>query len=84
MQPAPAKAGGLLANGHRRQKLAHCRKILDQPAPAPRPKETAEAIMLRLTGRDILACPHCRKGQLLVTAILEPQPRPPKHATGPP
>ncbi len=75
---------GLLANRHRRQKLARCRKLLDQPAPEPRPKETAEAIMLRLTGRDILACPHCRKGRLLVTAILEPQPRPSRHATGPP
>ena len=75
---------GLLANRHRRQKLARCRELLDQPAPEPRPKETAEAIMLRLTGRDILACPHCRNGQLVVTAILEPQPQAPKHATGPP
>lgn len=75
---------GLLANRHRRQKLARCRELLGQPAPEPRPKETAEAIMLRLTGRDILACPHCRNGQLVVTAILEPQPRTPKYATGPP
>jgi hypothetical protein len=75
---------GLLANRHRRKKLALCRKILNQSEPEPRPKETAEAIMLRLTGRDILACPHCRNGHLVVTAILEPQPRPPRHATGPP
>ncbi len=75
---------GLLANRHRRQKLARCRELLDQPAPEPRPKETAEAIMLRLTGRDILACPHCGKGRLRSTAIIEPQPRPPRHATGPP
>jgi len=75
---------GLLANRHRRKKLALCRKILNQSEPEPRPKETAEAIMLRLTGRDIRACPHCRNGHLVVTAILEPRPRPPRHATGPP
>jgi hypothetical protein len=75
---------GLLANRHRRQKLARCRELLDQPTPEPRPEESAEAIMLRLTGRDILACPHCGKGRLRSTAIIEPQPQPPRHATGPP
>ena len=31
-------------------------------------------MMRRLTGRDILACPHCGEGRLRVVAVLGPRP----------
>ncbi len=64
---------GLLANRARNKKLALCRQLLDQPAapgvPAP---ESAQTMMLRLTGLDITRCPICRQGRLRLTAILPP------------
>ena len=34
--------------------------------------ETLQEKMLRLTGRDILGCPHCLKGTMVRSAILYP------------
>jgi hypothetical protein len=65
---------GLLANRYRREKLARCRMLLDQPEPAPLVAETTERIMERLTGRDILTCSHCGQGRL---SIIETLPRAP-------
>jgi len=62
---------GLLANRTRQKKLARCRSLLHQPAPPTRaPRESADAMMLRLTGIDIHLCPVCRRGRLRVTEIL--------------
>jgi hypothetical protein len=78
---------GLLGNRCRRAKLARCRILLAQPAlesvPAP---ESAEAMMLRLTGIDIHRCPHCHKGRLRLVMVLAPgtPARPAPKATGPP
>jgi len=68
---------GLLANRCRARKLALCRDLLGQPAPEPREPETAEEMMLRLTGIDITACRQCGEGTLRQILILEPH-----HYTG--
>ncbi len=68
---------GLLANRFRARKLALCRDLLGQPAPEPREPETAEEMMLRLTGIDITACQQCGEGTLRQILILEPH-----HCTG--
>ena len=68
---------GLLGNRCRARKLALCRDLLGQPAPAPREPETAEQMMLRLTGIDITACRKCGEGTLRQILVLEPQ-----HYTG--
>ena len=75
---------GLFANRQRRAKLARCRELLAQPEPKVRPKESVAAMMRRITGRDILACPHCGEGRLQVVAVLRPQRWKPHYATGPP
>jgi len=68
---------GLLANRTRKIKLARCRQILAQPpAPAPSQVESVHALVLRLTGLDIMTCPVCHQGRLHVTEILPSAPRP--------
>jgi len=33
-------------------------------------KETARERLLRLTGKDILLCPHCKKGKMICQGML--------------
>lgn len=73
---------GLFANRHRKTKLARCRAALDQPEPELRLKPSAEELMKRITGRDILACPQCDKGRLQLIMTLRPSSQP--WPTGPP
>jgi hypothetical protein len=73
---------GLFANRHRKTKLARCRALLQQPEPDVRPKETVEAMVERLTGRDITRCTLCGRGQMQTVTRLRPI-RPP-WSTGPP
>jgi len=47
---------GFLANGHRAEHLAQCRRLLDVPARAA-PAETAHGE--DLTWRDFAVCPEC-------------------------
>ncbi len=77
---------GLLANRCRAGKLARCRELLAQPEPEPPEPETVQAMMLRLTGKDITVCERCGHGPLRQvplpkappeTAWLAPRPRPP-------
>ena len=63
----------VLANRGRVRKLALCRTLLDQPAPEPREPETAQAMMLRLTGIDITLCRHCGVGTLSQVLVPAPQ-----------
>jgi hypothetical protein len=78
---------GFLGNFFRGPKLAPCPIVRAQPAlesvPAP---ESAEAMMLRLTGIDIHRCPHYHKGRLRLVIMLAPSTpaRPAPKATGPP
>ena len=64
---------GVLANRGRTRKLSLCRALLDQPAPEPREPETAQAMMLRLTGIDITVCRQCGVGTLSQVPLLAPQ-----------
>ena len=64
---------GVLANRGRTRKLALCRALLDQPAPEPREPETAQAMMVRLTGIDITVCRVCGVGTLSQVLLLAPQ-----------
>ena len=77
---------GLLANRSRRRHLAHCRMLVGQCTPEPREAESADAMMLRLTGIDITRCPRCEQGRLHRICIVNPLPvRSTTHdATGPP
>lgn len=67
---------GLLANSVRRDRIALCRELLgvrevDLP---DAPGETWEAILLRLTGKDVTRCPACG-GKLHTTRTIEPEVR---------
>jgi len=64
---------GLLANRGRTTKLARCRALLAAPSPpvAAAP-ETVAALMLRVTGVDIMRCPVCRQGRLRRVGVLPP------------
>ena len=64
---------GVLANRGRTRKLALCRALLEQPAPEPREPETAQAMMVRLTGIDITVCRQCGVGTLSQVLLLAPQ-----------
>ena len=66
---------GFLANPVRLQKLPRVRQWLALPAVAiesngPRQPERWEALLLRLTGKDVTQCPRCGVGHLLVVEAL--------------
>jgi Putative transposase len=68
---------GLLANRTRQAKLARCRELLVPPLPPTVPlDESVPALMLRLTGLDIVRCAVCQQGRLRLTEILAPTPTP--------
>jgi len=50
---------GLLANKHRRDKLALCRTLLDTPPPPAAPVLDYRQRYQKLTGRSLDLCPHC-------------------------
>ena len=68
---------GFLANRYREQKLAHCRELLDMPAPEPPALEGAKDYRERyeeLIGSSLRECPVCHRGRMLVIEILPPSP----------
>ena len=75
---------GLFANRTRGAKLTLARTVLQQPPPQSPPIETPAAFMLRVTGIDILLCPHCREGRLQIISVTTPPWRAVICATGPP
>jgi hypothetical protein len=71
---------GLLANRTKRLKLAQARSALDQPPPpCPSQPETIEAFWRRVAQRDILQCPQCHAGRMVIIGSLHSQ-----LARGPP
>ena len=67
---------GVVGNRCRTLKLAACRRLFAQPAPPVLPRESAAAVMRRLTGIDIACCPQCHQGRLVVIRTLHPLRRP--------
>jgi hypothetical protein len=68
---------GFLANRYRQQKLTRCRELLNMPAPEPPALETPKNYRERseeLTGSSLWKCPVCRRGRMLVIAILPRSP----------
>src|SRR6478672_6354239 len=68
---------GFLANRYREQKLAHCRELLDMPAPEPPALEGAKDCRERyeeLIGPSLRECPVCHQGRMLVIEILPRSP----------
>ena len=63
---------GLLANRNRSRKLARCRELLGQPEAEPLKEESAQELMLRVTGIDINVCRYCGRGRLRHVAMLNP------------
>ena len=66
---------GLLSNRNRKTKLAHCQQLLgmawsaDDAVPAKQPWQD---LVLKLTGKDPMECPHCGKGRMRTTRELPP------------
>jgi hypothetical protein len=71
---------GLLANRHRKEKLARCRALLAAPTPEPPEQETVCEKLLRLSGVDLLRCPACCEGRMIAIAEI---PRPPRRSSHP-
>jgi hypothetical protein len=63
---------GLLANRYRKPKLERCRTLLIAPPPPEKPTENLAAMMERLTGKDLTACPFCEQGTMRVMGRLVP------------
>jgi Putative transposase/Transposase zinc-binding domain len=64
---------GFLVNRSKKQALAQCRKLLKlDPALPEIPKQSAQDLLLKLSGVDLSRCPSCQKGTLIVVAELPP------------
>jgi hypothetical protein len=62
---------GFLANVCKRKAVLLIRRLIGKYIEVfPMPKETLRKKVLRLTGRDILLCPHCRKGNMITIGFL--------------
>jgi len=61
---------GWLSSTNKKHALAAIRKALDASEPPPPPEETPPERILRLTGVDITACPHCVEGRLILLGRL--------------
>ena len=64
---------GFLANGHRGEKLALCRKLLAVPPPEPVPPRRWQDRLRDLIGQDIEVCPCCG-GRMLTVSTIPPKP----------
>lgn len=66
---------GLFANRSRRKNIERLRTLLGLSGTVPpQPKLSVEVAMLTLTGKDILACPFCKKGRLAKVSVIPNDP----------
>ena len=75
---------GLLANCHKKEKLAQCRLALQMPQPQAAIIESVQAFMLRVNQIDLLRCPHCGHGTMHVIEVIAPAKYQQALTTGPP
>ena len=70
---------GLLANCHRKAKLALCRRLLGMPPPQPAtdPPPDCRDRFEQLAGESLQQCPACRRGLMLCVETFEPGTQPP-------
>ena len=61
---------GILANCHKKEKLAQCRLALQMPAPQVDVIESVQAFMLRVMQVDLSRCPYCGTGIMCVIASI--------------
>lgn len=69
---------GFMANCHRAEKLASCRRLLHtEQTDQPPPQEPQDRLSLfqALTGVDLLQCPRCHKGRLMRSENVPPTPQ---------
>ncbi|MDA2934538.1 IS91 family transposase [Acidobacteria bacterium AH-259-D05] len=63
---------GFLANRHKKENLARCRKLFGLPGEVPKPLSLSVSdLMLQLTGQDVTKCPNCGTGTLLSFPLSE-------------
>lgn len=73
---------GLWGSRNRKTAIPLCRQLIGGPQndpPQDSPAESWQELFLRITGRDLSACPSCRKGRMLRMEILRPS-----RCNGPP
>ena len=67
---------GLLANGHRADKLALCRRLLTAPPPSsPPPSRDYRERYRQLTGRDLDICPCCGGTMVCIDTLPQSNPQ---------
>ena len=68
---------GFLANSVRKRQITRCRQLLDVPQKEEDlcPEDavpTWQELLLRLTGRDVSKCPHCKSGRMETSMEISP------------
>ena len=66
---------GFLGNRYRKEKLQHCRQLLNMTPPnesssQPQPREDYRDRYERLTGHSLRECPVCHRGRMIVVKSL--------------
>ena len=74
---------GILASGHKHKQLALCRLALEVPEPDAAVLETVGAFFRRVTGRELVCCPHCGQAAMHLMEVIAPSRQRP-CSTGPP
>jgi len=64
---------GFLANRCKKENLETCRELLGVSGICPPSDKSVQEMMLKLTGKDILLCPRCKKGQFEVIKTIPEQ-----------
>ncbi len=65
---------GFLSHRNKKQAVKLIRQLIDPDAALPqRIEETYLEMMQRLTGQDLLCCPHCKKGRMTIIKELPNQ-----------
>lgn len=70
---------GVLANRHRKEKIARCRDLLGARTPEAPESESVCEKLLRLSNIDLLLCPACREGRMIAIAEIPRPARPSLH-----